>query len=423
LDDDDHRCGADAGRSPAPRIKALFSSIRIEPALESKLVFDAIVTPWEVNRTHGTGVLLRTIFDRAPDILSIRSANGHGGPVDFGREALLIPQTAQTQTGAIHQAATALRDRRIKRILCVPFGEEELRTSMALLDICGARLAGWIMDDQCALGPRISGDLMREWAARTRLRLAISPEMRVLYEQHFKMPWYYMPPLAPARHMSAQEIVPEGEPDPRLGVVIGNIWNPRWLDHFRRIVRGAGVELDWYPGGGWRAKGIVADSLAGDSIRPHDPLAEEELVSMLRSKWFAVLPLGIFEKADEVLAISMLSLPSRLIFMMCTAHLPVIVLGDRRTPAARFVEQFGIGLQCEHDRDAFREAVAKILRRDVNLAMRRRALAASSRFSDTGAADWIWKSLERGKPADRRYEDLMPAKVPGLSHLAGFLRG
>jgi hypothetical protein len=103
--------------------------------------------------------------------------------------------------------------------------------------------------------------------------------------------------------------------------------------------------------------------------------------------------------------------------MMATSHVPIVVLGNRQTAAARFVERFGIGLAVEYDQQVFVDAVNYILRPEVNLAMRKRALVASGRFSDCGAAEWIWQSLARGEAADRRYEELISEEKPDLSQL------
>jgi hypothetical protein len=49
--------------------------------------------------------------------------------------------------------------------------------------------------------------------------------------------------------------------------------------------------------------------------------------------------------------------------------------------------------------------------------MRRNALTVAGRFSDAGAAEWIWRSLARGDAIDARFEDLAPKSRPDLSHL------
>ncbi len=117
---------------------------------------------------------------------------------------------------------------------------------------------------------------------------------------------------------------------------------------------------------------------------------------MLRSMWFAVLPSGTMDESEDRRPIAEFSLPSRLVYLMCTSHIPVIVLGSRDTAAAHFVEQFGIGVVANYDRDSFLNAVHHISRPDVNLAMRRRGLAAVGRFVDTGVGEWIWNRWPKG---------------------------
>jgi hypothetical protein len=60
----------------------------------------------------------------------------------------------------------------------------------------------------------------------------------------------------------------------------------------------------------------------------------------------------------------------------------------------------------DYDRESFSKAVHHLLRPEVNLAMRRRALATSSLFSATGAAEWIWQSLALGRAIDGRFAGL-----------------
>ena len=138
-------------------------------------------------------------------------------------------------------------------------------------------------------------------------------------------------------------------------------------------------------------------------------------MKILREMWFAVVPSGTLEGDDDRQALSRLSLPSRLVYLMATSHIPIVVLGSSETPAARFVQQFGIGMVASYNRGAFVDAVNEITQRDLNLEMRKRARALSSRFTDAGAAEWIWQSLERGEPVDQRYEELMPKDPAFLS--------
>ena len=188
-------------------------------------------------------------------------------------------------------------------------------------------------------------------------------------------------------------------------MVIGNLWSSRWPELLRRTVRNSGVTLS-YPRGDSLA--ISAEDLRADGIFPRARMEDEELVRMLRSMWFAVLPSGTLDQLEDRRWMAEFSLPSRLVYLMSTSHIPVIVLGSRETAASHFVEQFGIGVTSSYDRASFKNAVDHITRPEVNLAMRRRGLLAAGRFVDTGVGEWIWQSLERGEPIDRRFEDLMP---------------
>jgi hypothetical protein len=100
--------------------------------------------------------------------------------------------------------------------------------------------------------------------------------------------------------------------------------------------------------------------------------------------------------------------------MMATSHIPIVVLGNANTAAARFVNQFGVGVVAAYQRDSFIEAVSHVMQPAVNLAMRKRALAAAGRFADSGAAEWIWHSLARGEPMDRRFDDIIPTRPSPL---------
>src|SRR5262249_2723318 len=153
------------------------------------------------------------------------------------------------------------------------------------------------------------------------------------------------------------------------------------------------------------------------SIIPCDPLKDDPLVEMLRQTWFAVLPSGLLDEGDDRRFIAQLSLPSRVPYMMATSHIPILVLGSPQTAAARFVEQFGIGTVAGYERESFTKAVHHLMQPAVNLAMRRRALAAAARFTDAGAAEWIWQSLARGEPIDQRFEDVLSKRTPDLQIL------
>jgi hypothetical protein len=395
------------------RLNRLTASAR-ESTVPAERACDVIITPVEVNDSHGTGVLLQMLFGGEDNIVSIRSLDQYGGRQDFGLP-LKIVHGADSRDAAFARVEEALRGIAPRRVVCVPYQPDDVMTAIAIHGIFGASLCTYIMDDQNVAVRGIEDRVMRELLEKSSLRLAISPEMRAAYQRKFGLPFFYLPPVAPARMLPSRLHVPVTPPDARHGVVIGNLWSPRWPQLLRRTVRNSGVTLS-YPGGDSLADS--EDALREDGIYPHPRAGGEELVRLLRSMWFAVVPSGTLDQFEDRRWMAEFSLPSRLVYLMSTSHIPVIVLGSRDTAASHFVEQFGVGVTSSYDRASFKKAVEYITQPEVNLAMRRRGLAAAGRFVDTGVGEWIWQSLDRGEPLDRRFEDLSPQTVAAAARMS-----
>jgi len=378
---------------------------------------DAIVTHVEVCGCHGVGRLVQMLFDGEPNILSIRSANLYGGRQEFGGLGLCVAHEDKSRDAVFRRVLDAVGQNTVKRVLCIPYFADDVRTALALKEIFGVPLCTYIMDDQNVCAGGIPDDLMRELLAKSRLRLAISPELSTVYGLKYACRMWYLPPLAPVGLVPSRLVVPPPEADARHGIVIGNIWGKRWLDLLRNTVRDSGVKLTWHNSGEFRWLPCGKGDLIADSILPRDPLPEDVLIQTLRKTRFAVVPTGVLDESDDRRFIAQLSLPSRIPYMMAVSHIPILVLGSRDTGAARFVERFGIGAVAGYQKEAFVEAVDHITRPEVNLEMRRKALTIAGRFTDVGAAEWIWQSLARGEPIDGRYEGLMPPNRPDLSSL------
>ncbi len=378
---------------------------------------DAIITHIEVNARHGTGVLLGRLFHNEPGILSVRSADYFGGQQDFGDLALRISHSNKAREAVFARVLDAVDKSTVRRILCVPYLPDDVRNAVALKEIFDAPLAAYLLDDQNICAEGIPDELMRELLAKAALRLAGSPELRQAYEAKYGFTMWYLPPVVDSRLISSRLLQPPAWSSPGSGVIIGNIWGRRWLELLRNAVRGSGARLNWYCNGGLQSIPCEIEELRRDFIYPHEPPDDEQLVRILRSALFAVLPTGPLDQADDRRFITALSLPSRLIYLMATAQLPVLVLGSPHSAAANFVRQFSIGMVADYDSRAFAEAVRMLSEPARNLAMRRNALLAAARFGDAGVAEWIWRSLERGEPVDRRFEDLMPPNPPDLPRL------
>ena len=373
---------------------------------------DVIITHAEVSDRHGVGKLLQMMFLDEPNIICIRSKNLYEGQHELGQVALCIYHEDTSREAIFRGVLDQMGEHTVRRVLCVPYFADDVRTAIAIKEIYGVPMCTYIMDDQnvyCSDG--IPDVLMRELLLKSRLVLGISAEMCSAYRQKYGVEMWPMPPLVPGRLIPSRLNLPSTPPDMH-GVIIGNIWGEKWIDLLRKTVRDSGIRLSWYCNGEFRWLPCGRESLFEDSIIPCDPLKDDPLVEMLRSTWFAVLPSGLLDESDDRRFISQLSLPSRVPYMMATSHIPILVLGSPRTAAGRFVERFGIGTVATYERDSFAEAVRYIMQPAVNLAMRRRALAAAARFTDVGAAEWIWLSLAKNRPIDTRFEDVIPAATP-----------
>lgn len=376
---------------------------------------DAIVTHVEVNERHGVGVLLKRVFRGYERLIVIRSHDHYGGDQDFGEVRLRIGHDNTARPAVFRKVLEEMKRHTAARVLSVPYYADDVRNAIALRAIYGAKLCTWLMDDQNIYANGIPDELMAELLRESSLRLAISPELAAAYGEKYGCPVWLMPPVVDRAHI-LRELRPPPEPGPERpwGVVVGNVWGRRWLELLRATVRGSGITLRWYSRDYFRFVAGDRESLARDSISIPEgpPLGDEELIGVLRVAPFAAVPSGTLDESDDRRFIARMSLPSRIPFILATSHTPVLVLGDRRTAAARFVLEAGVGLVCPYERGAFQAAVGRILRPDVNLAMRQRALELAPVFSNEGAAEWIWQSLQRGAPADDRFEKLMAGMQP-----------
>jgi hypothetical protein len=370
---------------------------------------DVIITHVEVNDRHGVGKFVRMLYLGEPGIISLRSADLYDGQHDLGDLSFCIRHENKARDAVFSRVLNTLGDNTVSRIVCVPYFTDDVRTALAVKEIYGASMCTYIMDDQnICTGDGIPDGLMSELLAKSKLRLAISPELKRAYEKKYGHKFWYMPPLVPTRLIPSRLISPVPERGLLEGVIIGNIWGEQWVNLLRDTVRHSGIRLRWYSNGGFRWLPCSKDSLIADSIIPCDPPQDDPLIEILRSSRFAVLPSGTLDENDDRRFLAQLSLPSRMPFMMATSHIPILVLGNRQTGAARFVDHFGIGAVADYDRRAFVDALNYMMRPEVNLEMRRRALVASGRFGDAGAAEWIWQSLACGHAIDLRYEELIP---------------
>ncbi len=378
---------------------------------------DVVVTPVEVNEKHGTGVLVQRLFGGSPDLVSVRSVDAYGGVQAFGDHALLVAHPRPTPERIADAVAHAFRGIAPRRVVCIPYFADDVRTTLELVRRSGAPLCTYVMDDQNVESSGIPDSLFRPLLERSRLRLAISAEMARAYEGKYGLPFGFLPPVVEPTLLCTTPSVPSlAALASRRGVIVGNIWGESWLQGLRALVRGSDVALDWYSNSGNRWVSAQPEALAADGIHVRGGLPEARLSPVLRAVPYVVVPSGTGAPDDSHRFLARLSLPSKIPYILATSNTPVLVVGQAEDAAARFVAASGTGLVVPYDRAAFLAAVAELSRPEIQARLRARAAALAPSFAATGAREWIWRSLEAGRPIDDRWDRLLTlggASAPG----------
>ncbi|MBW4696321.1 MAG: hypothetical protein KME03_00230 [Aphanocapsa lilacina HA4352-LM1] len=392
------------------KLTSLLERVTAEPPKAHGSAMDVIITPNEVNSRHGTGVLIDRLFGHCPDVLSIRSRNIYGGEQRFGAVDLCLSHPEGTRLQAFYNVMRVLAGIEPRRILCVPYYIEDVMTALAIKELFDVPLAVWVMDDQNISVQTIPDGLMGELLRKSGLRLAISPELQRAYQAKYDLPMHFVPPVVPDALLSREARLPAPDSaEARIGAIIGNIWSDRWLAMLRQTVRSTGIQVHWYwTGGSWLDREQTdRATLKRDGILLKPPIpTEAALVDDLRGRMFTVVPSGTLDAFDDNPAISRLSLPSRIVFILATTNTPIIVLGSPETAAARFVTQCGIGVVSAYEPASFRRAVERVTEPATQRSLRENAARLAPAFAARGTDEWIWGSLAVGRPSDDRFARL-----------------
>ncbi|HEY6003557.1 MAG TPA: hypothetical protein VIV57_11835 [Anaeromyxobacter sp.] len=401
----DHLIGHEELRHTLGR---LTSGLARAPAVSvTRETCDVVVSMNEMNDRHGTGVLVKRVFAGCKGIVSVRARDDYGGDHTFGDVAVVLSQKGFTRADSYRRVLATFEGRDVRRVVCVPFTGDDLVTSIALRDAYGARLGTWIMDDQNVAFQAIPDDLMREALEKSTLRLTTHPEMRQAYEKKYGLRFALLPAVVPGPLVADDVVPPQAVKE--AGALVGNIWARPWFERLSRTLSRSGHRVDWYGDDQSPYLRFTPEELASARIRPRGLASEPELVKLLRTYAFAIVPTGVLEEdvgTPRVLA--ELSLPGRILFIAATSNTPLVVLGSEGTSAARFVRRFDIGVCSPYRPDAFAAAVAEVVRPDAQARLRRNAVRIARTLSADGISEWIWKSIENGSAADDRFERLLP---------------
>jgi hypothetical protein len=368
------------------------------------------VTRVEVNNRTG-GVILAQILADEPTLAVIYSLQMFGGDC-AGDMSLYLRQRTEDPAVAAAPVAAALEGHEISRILCVPQTTGDVLSATGAAELTRAPLVSYIMDDCNVFNDGISDAAMRRLIERSAICFAISPLLCDVYEQKFGEPFWLLPPVNDSRLFAPSDLEPPGNREPR-GVIIGNVWSRDVLADLRSLIRHSRLRVDWYGNAGRPLVDPNPADLAADGIALHPNLPHESLVRELRRCDYAIMPSRDLGEGYAHDFLYRASLPSRLVYLFTTAHLPIVVLGSADTTAGRFVTGFGLGAVSPYEPRPFAEAVRRVTSPPERDAIRARAAELAPSFAAEPVADWIWRSAAAGRPVDDRYERLFAGARAG----------
>ena len=291
-----------------------------------------VITHAELSSRHGTGALLLKILRHEPSLAVFYSRDFFKAH-DIDVPAFHIVHPARE----LHQGRRLVRNllahKRIRRILCVPFYEDDVQTALAAPACTGAPIALYIMDDQNIHVREIPDKPLRRLIQRANICVAISPALCAAYKEKYRRHFWLAPPTA-----DPDLFVPPGyhfaPKTPPRGILVGNLWSSHTLGRFRDTVRLSGVLIDWCGNAGKPFILLDPDELSKEGIFLRSHLPEPSLIDLARSADFAVIPAGTLDGSDTHEWLARASLPSRIIYLMATANIPMIVMGHPQTAAA-----------------------------------------------------------------------------------------
>ncbi|TRT70312.1 MULTISPECIES: twitch domain-containing radical SAM protein [Microcystis] len=370
-----------------------------------------VITTCEVNQHHGTGALVKKIVADTANILSIRSVDLYGGEQDLGAIALCLSNPGLSRPEAVKNTVHAVRifhEYKVTRLLCVPYLAEDLITAIVLQDLYQVPLAAYIMDDQNICVNNIPDQLMGEFLGKCSLRLVTHPELRAAYEAKYQLEFSLLPALVSEQLISpTPQLANLNSRSANVGALIGSISSQQCFDLLCNTIKAAGIELDWYNGtvdwyqdNQYRQQEEHSELIKNRGIHLCGLLPEEKLVQILRNYAYLVLPTGALAEGDHNPRLW------RMIFAVATANIPIIVLGQETTSAAQFIRRFHLGVVCDYQGESLRQALEQLRDPKNCQQMRQNAAAIASKLSAKGINQWLWESIDQGKPRDGRFEEL-----------------
>jgi hypothetical protein len=362
-----------------------------------------VITHSELTSRHGVGALLVKILREEPSLVVFHSKEVFKSH-DLKVPAFHIPSTGLFRSGQ-RLVRNLLAHKKVRRILCVPFYQDDVQIALTCQACSGAPLALYIMDDQNVWIKKIPDRLMGALVHQAAICFAISPALCAAYEEKYNRRFWLVPPVADPDTFVPPDYKFTPQVPPR-GILIGNLWSSNTLAQFRDTVRLSGLQIDWYGNAGKPYIKLDPEVLEKEGIFLHSHVPEPELVKGARAADFAVIPAGTLDGSDTHDWLARASLPSRIVYLMAAANTPMIVMGHAETAAARFVTDLELGGVCGYSPDTFKDAVNRVTDPSTSNLIRTRARSLSPTFSSRGLSNWLWESMAKGQPVDDRFEAL-----------------
>lgn len=379
--------------------------------------YDLVITHNEVCRMHGTGVLLERYLGGSDRIVTLRSQSHYEGKTDLPAQHLIL-EAGLPEATEEKLMSGLLANFPIRRILCVPYYEADVRHAVLAQRLTGAPLCAYVMDDQTIHARGIRAEVAQRLFDAANLRLVISPEMQVAYQDRFNQPFSVMPPLLASSSGRRQNRWQAAPGKALRAALVGNIWSAQQFAQLRRFVRLAGLQIDWY--GNAKVAWLPADpkEYEADGIFSRGFLPESELAAKLVDYPFVVVPSGQLDGSENNEWLTRLSLPSRMVFILGQAMTPMLVLGHPDTAASQFVTRFGFGTVVPYNVSDPRAAIQPLVEADSRARIMEAISSGADKFVVPDAGEWIWRSLAAGEAEPLPCDVEVPASFPVTAKVA-----
>lgn len=376
----------------------------LDPQQRGTRQADLVVMANEISFAHGTGVLMSRILEEAPPYVLFRAFDHWGGnQVVEPLADFVLHRFSQTHQTVAQFIASRISSFDVRFILTIAYTREDVIMAIAAKALTGAPMAIWIMDDNCLLNDGIPKQLMQDLVSLADARFVISDAMREVYESHYGLPFWVLPPLVARRFIRSEPSLPPERAAPQ-GCIVGNIWHQAWLEDTVGAFTGLGILIEWYTSSDdLHFLKFTEQGLAKAGIRIVSGLTHDEIARRVVQASFVLTPSFSGTETDgHAAAIGRLSLPSKMPFVTASAGVPFLVLANASSGAADYVRRFDLGEVVRYDSTAAREAVARLSKREAQQAVRQRSAAIAESLDVSGLYGFLVEAaMGRSLPEDR----------------------